>query len=79
MDLLKEMTQVFHEVFEDDSISLTREMTADDLDAWDSMSHVTLLMGVEDHFDILFEQWEVMDLPNVGALMDLVEKKLAEK
>lgn len=78
MDVLKQLTEVFHMVFEDDTISLTREMTADDLDAWDSMSHTTLLMAAEDHFNVEFESWEVMNLPDVGALADLVTKKLAE-
>ena len=76
MDVLKELEVVFHEVFEDNSISLSREMTADDYDGWDSMSHVTLLMAVEDHFNVTFESWEVMNLPDVGALMDLVQSKL---
>lgn len=76
MDILKELTEVFHTVFEDESILLTREMTADDYDGWDSMSHVTLLMSVEDHFNITFEDWEIMNLPDVGSLVDLVEKKL---
>ena len=78
MDVLAQLTEVFHMVFEDDTISLTREMTADDLDAWDSMSHTTLLMAAEDHFDVEFEDWEVMNLPDVGALVDLINKKLAE-
>ena len=76
MDVMQGLTEVFQMVFDDDSIALTREMTADDLDAWDSMSHVTLLMAVEDHFEVTFEDWEVMNLPNVGALFDLVTKKL---
>lgn len=76
MDVLEELTEVFRMVFEDDSIELTREMTADDYDGWDSMSHVTLLMAVEDHFEVTFEDWEVMNLADVGALMDLVQKKL---
>ena len=76
MDVMQGLTEVFQMVFDDDSIALTREMTADDLDAWDSMSHVTLLMAVEDHFEVMFEDWEVMNLPNVGALFDLVTKKL---
>jgi len=76
MDVLKELTEVFQMVFEDDSIVLSREMTADDYDGWDSMSHVTLLMAVEDHFGVTFENWEVMNLPDVGALMDLVQKKI---
>lgn len=76
MDVLQELEVVFHEVFEDDSIHLSRAMTADDYDGWDSMSHVTLLMAVEDHFNVTFESWEVMNLPDVGALMDLVQSKL---
>ena len=77
MDVMKELTEVFQMVFDDDSITLTPEMTADDLDAWDSMSHVTLLMAVEDHFDVVFENWEIMNLPDVGALRDLAQKKLS--
>ena len=77
MDVMKELTDVFQMVFDDDSITLTPEMTADDLDAWDSMSHVTLLMAVEDHFDVVFENWEIMNLPDVGALRDLAQKKLS--
>ncbi len=77
MDVMKELTAVFQMVFDDDSITLTPEMTADDLDAWDSMSHVTLLMAVEDHFDVVFENWEIMNLPDVGALRDLAQKKMS--
>ncbi|MCD4754060.1 MAG: acyl carrier protein [Anaerolineaceae bacterium] len=77
MDVMKELTEVFQMVFDDDSITLTPEMTADGLDAWDSMSHVTLLMAVEDHFDVVFENWEIMNLPDVGALRDLAQKKLS--
>ena len=74
---MKELTAVFQMVFDDDSITLTPEMTADDLDAWDSMSHVTLLMAVEDHFNVVFENWEIMNLPDVGALRDLAQKKMS--
>jgi acyl carrier protein len=42
------------------------------------MSHTTLLMATEEYFDVEFEDWEVMNLPDVGALIDLVAKKLAE-
>ncbi|MCD6475436.1 MAG: acyl carrier protein [Anaerolineaceae bacterium] len=77
MDVMKELTAVFQMVFDDDSITLTPEMTADDLDAWDSMSHVTLLMAVEDHFNVVFENWEIMNLPDVSALRDLAQKKMS--
>lgn len=77
MDVLEQLTEVFHMVFEDDTITLTRAMTADDLDAWDSMSHTTLLMAAEEYFEVEFEDWEVMNLPDVGALADLITKKLS--
>ena len=79
MNTKDELTSVFQTVFEDSDIVLTRESTANDIEGWDSLSHVTMLMAVEDHFEIEFAQWEVMNLPDVGALLDLVEKKLSEK
>ncbi|MBI5960523.1 MAG: acyl carrier protein [Chloroflexi bacterium] len=79
MSVKDELNLVFREVFKDDSIEVFREMTEIDIDMWDSFSHATLLMSVEDHFDISFASREIMNLPNVGALMDLIERKLAEK
>ncbi len=79
MNTKDELTSVFQTVFEDSDIVLTRESTANDIEGWDSLSHVTMLMAVEDHFEIEFAQWEVMNLPDVGALLDLVEKKISEK
>lgn len=79
MNIKDELTNVFQTVFEDSDIVLNRDTTANDIEGWDSLSHVTMLMAVEDHFEIEFAQWEVMNLPDVGALLDLVEKKISEK
>jgi len=79
MSIKEELTKVFEEVFDEDQLELTPETTANDIEAWDSMSHVTMLMAVEDHFNVEFEQWEIMNLPDVGALLALIEKKTAKK
>ncbi len=79
MSIKEELTKVFEEVFDEDDLELAPDMTANDIEAWDSMSHVTMLMAVEDHFDVEFEQWEIMNLPNVGALLSLIEKKVQNK
>ena len=79
MSIKEELTKVFEEVFDEDQLELKPETTANDIEAWDSMSHVTMLMAVEDHFGIEFEQWEIMNLPDVGALLALIEKKSAKK
>lgn len=79
MDMLVELTPIFREVFDDDSIVLTRTTTADDIDAWDSLSHMNMVMAVEVRFKIRFALGELPALKNVGDLCDLVQKKLAKK
>lgn len=79
MDMLAELTPIFREVFDDDSIVLARTTTADDIDAWDSLSHMNMVMAVEVRFKIRFALGELPSLRNVGDLCDLVQKKLAKK
>jgi len=79
MDMLEELTPIFHEVFDDDSIVITRQITANDIDAWDSLSHMNMVMAVELKFGIRFALGELQTLKNVGDLIDLTEKKLAKK
>jgi acyl carrier protein len=79
MDMLAELTPIFFEVFDDDSIVITRQTTANDIDAWDSLSHMNMVMAVELKFGIRFALGELQTLKNVGDLIDLTEKKLAKK
>jgi acyl carrier protein len=79
MKVIEELTTVFEEVFDQKGLKVTPETTSNDIDGWDSMSHVTMLMAVEDHFGIEFKPYEIANLVNVGALIALVEKKLTEK
>lgn len=76
MDILAELTPIFREVFDDDSIIVTRQSTADDVDAWDSLSHMNMVMAVEVRFKIRFALGELPSLKNVGDLVDLIAKKL---
>jgi acyl carrier protein len=79
MDILAELGPIFCEVFDDDSIVLTRLTTANDIDAWDSLSHMNMVMAVEVKFGIRFALGELPSLRNVGDLVDLTAKKLAKK
>lgn len=78
MTLSERLTKVFRNVFEDDSIELTPQTTADDVDGWDSLSHINLIIAVEIEFGIEFKQSEVQSFANVGELMQCIEKKIAE-
>ncbi len=76
MDTMAQITPIFHQVFEDDSIVLKRETTADDIDAWDSLSHINLVIAIEMEFGIRFALGELQALKNVGEMIDLINKKI---
>ena len=76
-DLIYEkLTSVFHDVFEDDSIVLSPGTTARDIDGWDSLAHVRLMLTVERKFGIKFSASEIASLKNVGELASVIQSKL---
>jgi acyl carrier protein len=77
MTTLGKLNPIFRQVFEDDDIIVKRETTADDIDAWDSLSHINLVMAIEMEFKIRFALGELQSLKNVGHLADLIDKKLS--
>ncbi|HEY2573348.1 MAG TPA: acyl carrier protein [Verrucomicrobiaceae bacterium] len=76
MDTLARLQEIFRNIFEDDSIVIARETTARDVEAWDSVQNVTLMLEVEQQFGVRFSTPEIAYLQNVGELVDLIEKKL---
>jgi acyl carrier protein len=78
MSVIEELGTVFEQVFDVKGLKLTPATTSNDIEGWDSMSHVTMLMAVEDHFGIEFKPYEIANLVNVGALVSLIEKKKNE-
>jgi acyl carrier protein len=78
-EILDRAQSVFREVFDDDGLVLRPEMTAADVDAWDSLSHFNLIAAVEREFNVRFTIAEVASLKNVGNLVELVEKKQTPK
>lgn len=78
-DTLARLTEVFHDVFDDDSIVLSRKTTAANVEGWDSMMHVTLMMRIEQAFGLSFRSHEVTGLKDVGELADVIDRKLAGK
>lgn len=70
------LTGVFRDVFDQDSLVLTSEMTANEVENWDSLTHINLIVAVEKEFRIRFTMSEVSGLNNVGALEALVESKV---
>jgi len=71
------VAEVFQEVLDIDDLVLTRETTADQVDGWDSLAHVRIVIAIEQAFGIRFDTAEVAGLTNVGDLFTLIEYKLA--
>ena len=66
------LTDIFHDVFDDDLIEVTPELSAKDVDGWDSLTHIRLLLTVERAFKVKFSTSEIGKLKNVGDLVDLI-------
>jgi len=67
---------VFQQVFDDDTIQISPEMTANDIEGWDSLSHVNLIVAVETKFNIRFNQKELLTFKNIGDLLRCIESKI---
>ena len=75
----KEVVEVFRENFEDDTLNITAETTASDVQGWDSIAHVKLLIALEDRFRIRFTTGEAARMENVGHMVEYIEKRLREQ
>jgi acyl carrier protein len=75
-DILKRVEEIFRDELEVDDLVLTDETTADDVEEWDSLSHVQLVAAMEEAFDIEFKSREILSWENIGDLIDSIEKKL---
>ena len=74
-DILTQMTAIFHDVFDNDDIVVTPELTAADVPEWDSLTHVRLILAVQKAFNVKFSAAQIASLKNVGDLMNLVRSK----
>ncbi|NTV05247.1 MAG: acyl carrier protein [Chlorobiaceae bacterium] len=70
------ITEVFKDVLDDDSIELFRETTAENIEAWDSLSHISIIVAIEKEFNIKFDLKDIMQLQNIGEFIDLIEQKI---
>jgi len=75
-DILNRMTPIFRDIFDDDNLELTREMTAADIEDWDSLSHIRLIVAIEKAFAIRFTVPEIESLSNVGQFAELIAQKV---
>lgn len=79
-DIREQLQDVFRNVFNDDDIVLSDELSADDIDGWDSLQHINLIISVEREFQIKFATAEISRLKepgqNIGSFIHLIKEKV---
>lgn len=76
-EILHEVSGIFKDILDDDDVKVTETSTADDIEEWDSLSHIQLVVAIEKHFKIRFTAAEINSFQNVGEMCVGIQKKLA--
>ncbi|MDE6539913.1 MAG: acyl carrier protein [Ruminococcus sp.] len=74
-EIVKRLTDVFRDIFDDDSIIITEKTTANDIDDWDSIEHINLIGAVEEEFGMRFKMREVSGMKNVGEMINIIAER----
>jgi len=78
-EIYPRLTKIMRDVFDDDNLVVTPELTANDVEGWDSVSHITLVVAIEEAFGIKFKSAELEKMKNVGQLVEQIENKTSAK
>lgn len=74
--IYEKLNDVFRDVFDDEELVIDENTTADDVEDWDSLEHINLMVAVETAFDIKFNMGEVNSFKNVGAMVESIKSKV---
>lgn len=74
-EIKNKLTEIFRDVFDNDDIEISDTTTADDIEEWDSLEHITLIAAVEKAFKMRFTMKEVSSMKNVGEMMTILEER----
>lgn len=75
-EVIAKLTDIFRTVFEDSNLVLRNEMTANDVDNWDSLTHMVMITQVEKSFGIKFKLKELNKMKKVGDLLSIIETRI---
>ena len=75
-EIYAKLNEVFQDVFDDEDITVNDDTTAEDIEDWDSLEHINLIVAVERAFGIKFSMGETTSLKNVGAMVDIIAERI---
>jgi acyl carrier protein len=74
-EIYPRLIKIMRDVFDDENLVASPELTAKDVEGWDSVNHITLVVAIEEAFGIKFKSAELEKMKNVGQLVEQIEKK----
>jgi len=74
-NILPELQVIFRNILDDENLVLADEVTANDVEGWDSLAHIQLIVAIEKHFNIKFTSQEILSWKNVGEIINCISKK----
>lgn len=74
-EILKKINDILKDIFDDESLVISMETTAKDIDEWDSLNHITIISTIENEFNVDFTMEEVVNFKNVGDIVDKIVEK----
>ena len=75
-EMLKRIQNIFRDVFDDDNLEVTNKTNSEEIEEWDSLNHINLVVGIEKEFNIRFVLDELQPLKDVGEMLDLLQYKI---
>lgn len=74
-EVLKRINDILKDIFDDETLVISMETTAKDIDEWDSLNHITIISTIENEFNVDFTMEEVVNFKNVGDIVDKIVEK----
>ena len=78
-EIYERLNNVFRDIFDDETIVVTAETTSKDIEDWDSLEHINLVVAVEQEFGIKFNMNEVTTMKNVGEMVDIIISRTSKQ
>tara|TARA_B100001093_G_C26553435_1_gene895477 strand:+ start:399 stop:641 length:243 start_codon:yes stop_codon:yes gene_type:complete len=78
-NIINQLELIFRDVFDDDNLSIGPDIAANDIDGWDSLAHIRLIVAIENFFSLHFSASEISKLENVGQMAELIINKKTSK
>lgn len=75
-EIMTSVQNIFIDILENDDIILSNETTSDDIEEWDSLTHIQLIVAIEKGFKVRFNSQEIISWKNVGEMVDCIQTKL---